>query len=207
MGVPEPWRNRPQPSERLQNGSEAMDERHLLILDLDETLVHATRHALDYAPITEVGPYALYLRPGVHDFLAHVARHFRLAVWTSSSSTYAQAVVTRLFDDVSALEFVWSRERCTPRRDFEKDVWIDTKSLHKVKRRGYDLRKVLAVDDTPEKYARSYGNLVLVEPFEGDREDNELVHLANYLETLAGLPDVRSIEKRGWRRPRGVPVE
>ena len=183
-----------------------MDERHLLILDLDETLVHATQRPLDYAPITKIGPYALYLRPGVHDFLGHMARHFRLAIWTSSSALYAEAVVARLFKDVSGLEFVWSRERCTPRRDFERDVWVDTKSLQKVKRRGYDLRKVLAVDDTPEKYARSYGNLVVVRPFEGDRNDEELAHLANYLETLARTPDVRRIEKRGWRGSYGLPV-
>ena len=177
-----------------------MDERHLLILDLDETLVHATRQALDYAPVRQIGPYAVYLRPGVREFLEHVARYFRLAVWTSSSSMYADAVVATLFEDMSVLEFVWSRERCTPRRDFERDVWVDTKSLHKVKRRGYDLRKVVAVDDTPQKYARSYGNLVVVKPFEGDRSDDELIYLAPYLQRLAGEPDVRRVEKRGWRR-------
>jgi len=177
-----------------------MEERHLLILDLDETLVYATRQALDYAPVRQVGPYAVYLRPGVQDFLEHVARHFRLAVWTSSSSAYAAQIVPMLFKDASTLEFVWSRERCTPRRDFERDVWVDTKSLHKVKRRGYDLRKVLAVDDTPQKYARSYGNLVLVKPFEGDLGDDELILLAPYLQRLANEPDVRRIEKCGWRR-------
>jgi RNA polymerase II subunit A small phosphatase-like protein len=177
-----------------------VDERHLLILDLDETLVHATRQPLDYAPVSQIGPYAVYLRPGVQDFLESIAGHFRLAVWTSSSATYAEAIVAMLFADASALEFVWSRERCTPRRDFERDVWVDTKSLHKVKRRGYDLRKVVVVDDTPQKYARSYGNLVIVRPFEGDRADDELTHLAPYLQRLAKEPDVRRIEKRGWRR-------
>lgn len=83
-----------------------MDERHLLILDLDETLVHATRQALDYAPVRQIGPYAVYLRPGVREFLEHVARYFRLAVWTSSSSMYADAVVATLFEDMSVLEFV-----------------------------------------------------------------------------------------------------
>ena len=176
-----------------------MDERHLLILDLDETLVHATRQPLDYAPASQVGPYAVYRRPGVQDFLASVARHYRLAVWTSSSAAYAEAVVALLFADASALDFVWSRERCTPRRDFERDVWVDTKSLHKVKRRGYDLGKVVAVDDTPQKYARNYGNLVIVKPFEGDRADDELAQLAPYLQRLAAMPDVRRVEKRSWR--------
>ena len=86
-----------------------MDERHLLILDLDETLVHATRQPLDYAPASQVGPYAVYRRPGVQDFLASVARHYRLAVWTSSSAAYAEAIVTLLFAGASALDFVWSQ--------------------------------------------------------------------------------------------------
>jgi len=60
------------------------------------------------------------------------------------------------------------------------------------------------VDDTARKHERNYGNLVTVRPFEGDPSDDELVHLGRYLETLAGVDNVRAIEKRGWRG-RGTP--
>ncbi|MFK2856299.1 hypothetical protein ISP18_16965 [Dyella humi] len=83
---------------------------------------------------------------------------------------------------------------------FESLSTKHTKSLHKVKRRGYDLRRVIAVDDNPEKYARSYGNLVTVAPYLGSLEDDELHYLKRYLEELIRQPNVRSVEKRAWRR-------
>jgi carboxy-terminal domain RNA polymerase II polypeptide A small phosphatase len=55
------------------------------------------------------------------------------------------------------------------------------------------------VDDSPEKHTRNYGNLVRVAPFTGDPADTELASLARYLRQLATQPNVRCIEKRGWR--------
>src|ERR1700761_9237565 len=118
-----------------------MDTRHLLILDLDETLVHATRVPLQRDPDALIPPYVLYLRPGVEAFLKPLGECYRLAIWTSSSPMYARVVSEILFPDPEVLEFVWARDRCTPRRDFELDIWWDSKPLHKVRRRGYDLRR------------------------------------------------------------------
>lgn len=55
----------------------------LLVLDLDETLVHATETLLEIEPPYEVPPYFLHLRPGLSEFFEQVSRVFRLAVWTS----------------------------------------------------------------------------------------------------------------------------
>lgn len=178
----------------------------LLVLDLDETLLFADERPLARTPDFEVPPYVVYLRPHVRGFLRHAADRFQLAVWTSSSAAYARALVPVLFDDPARLAFVWSRERCTPRRDLANDTWVHAKRLDKVKRRGHDLRRTLVVDDSPEKHARNYGNLVRVAPFLGDPADDELPHLAAYLDRLRAEPDVRRIEKRGWRRDVGAPV-
>jgi RNA polymerase II subunit A small phosphatase-like protein len=175
-------------------------EKHLLVLDLDETLVHASEKPLAHVPDFTVAPYSLYLRPGVQSFLEHAAHHFRLAVWTSSSPLYARAVCNVLFPDPESLAFIWASDRCTMRRDLETDTWSNTKPLRKLRRRGYDLDRVLVVDDSPEKHTRNYGNLIRVLPFEGDPHDDELSHLSRYLEQLSRVPNVRRIEKRNWRR-------
>lgn len=45
------------------------------------------------------------------------------------------------------------------------------KRLKKVQRRGYNLRRVLIVDDTPEKVLHNYGNAIYATPFLGDPAD------------------------------------
>jgi RNA polymerase II subunit A small phosphatase-like protein len=73
------------------------------------------------------------------------------------------------------------------------------KKLTKLRRRGYDLNNVIVVDDTPLMWRSSYGNLVRVEPYLGDTEDDELEKLLRYLEILKYAENVRKVEKRNWR--------
>ena len=170
----------------------------LLILDLDETLVFATSLPLERSYDFAAGPYAVYRGPGLEGFLEQAARHFELAVWTSSTAAYAAAVCDEIFAS-SSPSFVWSRNRCTLRLDPEsrEDYWL--KDLKKVKRLGYALEPVLVVDDSPQKLRRNFGNHVKVAPYLGAADDDELSHLGRYLPTLKSHPDVRTVEKRGWR--------
>jgi RNA polymerase II subunit A small phosphatase-like protein len=173
--------------------------RKLLILDLDETLIHATERPLDRASDFEVGPYFVYARPGLDEFLRDVAVLYRLAVWTSSSPSYADAVCSQIFGQRYALDFVWARDRCTPTRDPVFDTWSHAKRLTKLRRQGYHLEHIVMVDDSPEKHTKNYGNLVAVRPFTGDPTDRELTLLLPFLKRLEGAANVRSVEKRRWR--------
>jgi len=170
----------------------------LLILDLDETLVYAAEAPLAHPADFAFAGYHVYIRPHAHEFIARCAAHFRLAVWTSSGKRYAQGVVEALFA-AHPLEFVWSRERCTPRFDPENYSIIWAKNLDKLRRKGHALEHVLMIDDSPEKFSRHYGNLVRVRPFEGRTDDDELARLLPYLLTLKDAPNVRALEKRDWR--------
>ncbi len=174
----------------------------LLVLDLDETLVHACETRLAHEPHFGVGPYAVYERPGVRDFIAHVLGRFEVGVWTSSGEQYAAAVVDHLFPPGS-LRFVWASSRCTLVRDWQTGGQQWAKKLCKLKARGYRLESIIAVDDTPAKYAANFGNLVAVREFLGDPADTELPLLSRYLDRLALVPNVRVVEKRGWREDIG----
>lgn len=172
--------------------------RKLLVLDLDETLIHATEHALGQDEDFRVGPYRVHLRPHLRDFVSAVLARFEVGVWTASGEIYASQVIERIFPS-GALAFLWSSARCTTARDFTTGGYQTIKNLQKLKSRGYALESIIAVDDTPSKYARSYGNLVTVQEFVGDRSDAELPLLAAYLAHLAQVPNVRRVEKRNWR--------
>lgn len=171
----------------------------LLILDLDETLIFSVEQRLDREPDFVTGPYHVYKRPGVDRFIEDASRLYRLAVWTSSSNLYADSVVSNLFVNRSELAFVWSRDRCTAAFDATTYTHEFAKNLNKVKKLGYDLKHVVMVDDTPTKIARHYGNLIRVRPYQGGEKDGELEHLSAYLESIAGLDNVRNLEKRHWR--------
>jgi len=179
----------------------------LLILDLDETLLHASHQPLKNEPDFEIFGYFVYERPYLHEFLSYCSRNFNLAIWSSAADEYVQAIVKHIFSSAIELKFVWGRSRCTPRKystndDFYVDVashYEYTKQFKKIRRKGYDLKKVLIVDDTPSKVANSYGNAIYVREFNGEPEDNELQLLASYLETIKEAENLRLIEKRGWQ--------
>lgn len=177
-----------------------MTDRNLLILDLDETLIYGTELPLDRDPDLLVSGYLVYFRPGLENFIRHVASLYRLAVWTSASRAYALGICSAIFAGVE-LEFLWASERCTVQWDYETGSMCGAKRLYKVARKGYPLERILVVDDSPEKHTKNYGNLVRVLPFEGDLSDRELDRLSAYLVTLATCTNVRKVEKRGWRKP------
>jgi RNA polymerase II subunit A small phosphatase-like protein len=167
--------------------------RKLLILDLDETLIHGDMDSSSWEFLASGIP--VFSRPGAREFLERMELTFDLAVWTSASADYASEIVNHLFPHPPA--FLWCRERCVSRLNHETLQTDYIKDLKKVHRRGWDLGDVLVVDDSPEKLRRQYGNLVRVPPFLG-QPDDVLEKLGIYLLTLADAPNVREIEKRGW---------
>jgi TFIIF-interacting CTD phosphatase-like protein len=171
----------------------------LLILDLDETLVFASEARWPHTENFRVGNYFVYTRPDLDKFIGFALEHFKVAVWTSAGSEYANEVLGRIFPAHVHLEFVWASERCTWRYDHELQKRYSVKDLKNVHRLGYALESVLIVDDTPRKVERSYGNHIYVTPFEGDPADTELRKLESYLLWLKDLPNMRLVEKRNWR--------
>jgi RNA polymerase II subunit A small phosphatase-like protein len=171
----------------------------LLILDLDETLIFGTETPLSRPPDFMVGPFGIHLRPHLERFMARVAAHYRLAVWTVATVSYAAPIVTRIFPATRPPAFLWCRDRCTRRQDPEtrEEYWL--KNLRKVKRLGYDLDRVLMIDDTPRNLERHYGNCLTIAPYTGAPDDDELAWLAEYLVRIADCPNFRAREKRGWR--------
>lgn len=182
-------------------------ERILLILDLDETLIRAVEHPLDRPADFRLPDFHVYRRPHLDAFLALVSEHFDLAVWSTGNESYVDAIVNAIFPDVSALQFCWNRSRAIRRTNEWGDGFMDEgrehlrfiKPLEKVKRLGWNLDRVLVVDDTPAKLERSYGNAIYPVPYMGAEDDRELELLGKYLLTLRDEPNMRRIEKRTWR--------
>lgn len=176
------------------------DSPILLILDLDETLIHAIEEPLPREPDFVVGPYSVYRRPYLAEFLISCSACFRLAVWSTATEEYVRPVVERIMPKGVEPAFVWGRGRCVRRYDPERFEDYHLKDLKKVRRMGYRLERVLIADDSARKVERHHGNAVYVPPYFGEPEDDLLPRLAQYLASLRGVVDVRTVEKRGWSR-------
>lgn len=184
--------------------------KSLLILDLDETLIHARTTPLNRQEDAKIFHFYMYKRPFVDAFLAFAKEHFYVAVWSSASDDYVAEVVAATFPNEYPLEFVWGRSRCTTRSkryeehfgrymDDYSNPHVYLKRLQKIKRHGFSLERTLIVDDSPEKCTCNYGNAIYSTAYVGAMDDEELPLLEKYLTTLKDIKNVRAIEKRGWQ--------
>jgi TFIIF-interacting CTD phosphatase-like protein len=178
---------------------DAFESRTLLVLDLDETLIFASERPLERESDFRVGAYYVYRRPHLDEFLKSCSQISQIAVWSSSGANYLAAVVETIFPAEISPAFIWGRERCVQPYDPERLEAYFAKELKKVKRLGFCLDRVLIVENSPQKVERNYGNAIYVCPFYGDPNDSELQKLGGFLKSLATVPNVRCVEKRGWR--------
>ena len=183
-----------------------LTDNRLLILDIDETLIHSSKKQLDRLADFELSfgldvdfeKYFVYKRPGLNEFIIGCNKFFRLAIWTSSSSDYANEIIKNIIPDNLQLEFIFTRERCLFKRNPDLDIVEIFKPLKKVKRKGFSLDKVLIVDDIAQTFNYNYGNGILVKKYLGE-DDIELFLLSKYLEVIYSEENLRIIDKRNWK--------
>ncbi len=175
-----------------------MDKKPLLIFDLDETLLFATKDKLSRAPDTIFDEYFVYFRPGYQSIISELAADFDIGIWSSAGDKYVDFMAQAIQPENFEFAFVWGYSRCTAKYDLDMGQHYMLKNLKKLKRKGYSLSKMLIVDNTPAKVQANYGNAIYIKDFEGDESDTELFRLKEYLMRIKPSPNYRTIEKRNW---------
>lgn len=181
----------------------------LLVLDLDDTLIHArspSHAALPWPPQRMIERYRVYLRPGAREFVGWAREHFAgLGVWTSANLAYARAMLACLVDP-QRLDLLWTREQCESVALPEGGVaW--TKPMARLLALGWSRAQVLVVDDKPSSVVGGEASVIAMPRFEGDPRDRELARLQAYLSELGPLPNVATVDKRGWSAKVATPHE
>ncbi len=135
----------------------------LLVLNLDETLIHASGMELEDPADLRVAGYYVYRRPGLEAFLEICFANFAVGIWSSASDGYVAEIVGHIVPDAGRLMFVWGASRVTQMRTlphhnerFGRDLgdFHTQKRLKKLKRFGWPLERILIVDDSPPRRAR-----------------------------------------------------
>lgn len=190
------------------------DNRKLLVLDIDSTLVWADYQEVPGADtvlwVRKV-PVWVKKRPGLDAFLAYCFANYDVAIWSAASKEYVQKIAEYLISGIAELTgvprswvFVMSGERCTQHYSFNQDndnyrMYV-LKKLQKIwtasKYKKYTRYNTLVVDDDSDTYLKNYGNAIPIAAYYGpscDARDNdvELVRVQKILEAKRDIPNVR----------------
>ena len=68
----------------------------LLILDLDETLIHATENKLEFSEDFQFDKYYVHKRPHLEAFLIDISKHFPIGIWSSADDDYVNEIVKNI---------------------------------------------------------------------------------------------------------------
>jgi len=162
-----------------------------LVLDLDETLVHCTVEPIADAdmifPVTFNGiEYKVHVRtrPYLIDFLEAVSKKFEVVVFTASQRVYANELLKRIDPDGKYIKHRIFREAC---------LLVEGNYLKDLNVLNRNLATSVLVDNSPHAFGYQVDNGIPIESWFDNPGDSELLKLEQFLETLHGVNDVRSV--------------
>jgi len=174
------------------------DQRRLLVLDMDQTLIHADEKPFEHAQ-TKTAKYHLAVRPGLAEMLERLQPHWDFLIWSNSGLPYINEIVEAFWPKEIQLVGILSQADCGM---LVKDGYGTPhfKEISTLRARFPQYRKehIVGIEDKPETFARNYGNVIRVAPFRGGA-DYELGELTDYLLSIADCPNLTKLEKRGWK--------
>ena len=179
--------------------------KKLVLLDLDETLIHAEypiieenidkydtiiRFKIDNDPDNEYQELGLYLRNGVRKFLSLLNNYFNLAIFTASDKDYANAIIRYLDPNKTIFKFGLYRYDCVNVNDL-----ICIKDLRIIE--NIDMKKIILIDNNIYSFANQLNNGILINSFYGDKNDVELFNVLGYLfKYILLADDVRKVNEK-----------
>ncbi|KAL5723503.1 protein-serine/threonine phosphatase [Ranunculus cassubicifolius] len=166
-------------------------EKKLLVLDMDETLIHARQKKFteeadfSFTLVEDNTTFYVKLRPGVRSFLENAANMFDVMIFTSSEKEYADQIIDFLDPKGSLISRRAYRDSGkTPRDGYVKDLTV----------LEHDLAKVIIIDNDRHYFRLQKDNGIPIKAWYGDVPlDQELPLLLPFLAELVVAEDVRSV--------------
>jgi Dullard-like phosphatase family protein len=173
------------------NRNENKRLKKLLLLDLDETLVHSENFAentpydfiIDFmdeegGSLDSIG---VYFRPYLTEFLEKLSEHYTIGVFTASTQEYADAVVGQIDPEEKLVSLKLYRQHCTSVNDYYvKDLSMFTNVPRK---------DMLMLDNFIYSFALDLENGIPIKPYYKGKDDYELEYLCNLLMQIKNEPE------------------
>ena len=103
----------------------------LLVLDLDETLIHATEQKLKIDIDFQYANYFVYIRPYLEWFLETMSANFKLAIWSSADDKYVKEIVEKIKPEILNLNLFGEELAVQPKEIFSLTNTFTRKDLKK----------------------------------------------------------------------------
>lgn len=176
--------------------------KKLLVLDLDETLIHADIDFLlnknKYEKILYFDqPYEkniqipLILRPHLYKFLDYISQYFEIYIFTASEKEYADTILDYIEKDKKYFSKRFYRDSCI---FVEPGLYIKDLRIFK----NYPIKDIIIVDNSLFSFANQINNGILVTSFYDDENDDFLECLMDYLDNIRNLNDIREANKESF---------
>ena len=108
----------------------------LLILDIDETLIHTDSAPIEYEKQLDFdfkfkgnSSKSLYYtkkRPYLDEFLNYAFENFDVSIWTAAGDEYAEEILKGIGLDKSKLKFFYTQENCTLKFSYDYQLKLVT---------------------------------------------------------------------------------
>ena len=186
----------PKPKKNIKN--------KILVLDLDETLIHVSHERLNNINLPQyrffytkenekinsseqIEKYSAYLikRPYLNEFFNRINKIFKeIIIFTSSKKSYADAIL-KIIDEKKIISKCFYRNDCKYKEMglFFKDLTIVNNNIH----------NVIIVDNNPNNFSLQRSNGLPISTFEFNENDKELLEISYILEKLTKYNDVRKV--------------
>jgi len=128
------------------------------------------------------------IRPFVKEFLKKMKEHYEILVFTASCNVYAETVVKEIDPDKKYISYILDRSFCLETKNgfFIKDLRI-------IKNR--ELKNMVLVDNLVHSFGFQIENGVPILEWTGNKNDQELKYLADYLIEAKKYDDIREYNK------------
>ena len=161
-----------------------------IVLDLDETLIHAEPRVQgkDYDHIVELtrGKLGVFIRPFLTEFLEHLSRRFELVLYTASGNVYADKMRMLIDPDERFFRSYLSRRDCVQFKN------AHIKCINNFSNR--ETKEILIIDNALYAFPFNHEQKLLIRPFFGEKDDCELLKVLRFIKRfLLNKRDVKEI--------------
>ena len=172
-------------------------EKKLLILELDETLIHTSFVQIpncDYdfnfninfleRPVTVF----VYKRPYLNEFLYQMSKYYNIIIYSSNIKEYSNPLIDKLDEENVIYKRIYK----------DKTIELNGKLISDLTKLIYDYGKniiIISNNSVPSFINDSNNNTLPINSWNFNKSDDELIKLKSFLEFLSSVNDVRDYIK------------